>query len=206
MSLWAIVPVKPLRRGKSRLSGVLSEEERTLLNFTMLGNTLKALTSVKSIQNVLVISRDPAALSLARDLGAHTVQEDGNSELNLALQRATVVAKIGGADSILIVPADIPLISPEKIQAMVEKMKKAPEVIIIPDRRHEGTNALLINPCGLIQYIFGTGSFQKHIEQAEKQHARIEVVDDPSIGLDLDLPEDLELLKQIELTRAKPEA
>ena len=206
MSLWAIVPVKPLRRGKSRLSGVLSEEERTLLNFTMLGNTLKALTSVKSIQNVLVISRDPAALSLARDLGAHTVQEDGNSELNLALQRATVVAKIGGAHSILIVPADIPLISPEKIQAIVEKMKKAPEVIIVPDRRHEGTNALLINPCGLIQYIFGPGSFQKHIEQAEKKHARIEVVDDPSIGLDLDLPEDLELLKQIELTRAKPEA
>ncbi|HNS37332.1 MAG TPA: hypothetical protein PKM01_06080, partial [Anaerolineaceae bacterium] len=77
MSLWAIVPVKPLRRGKSRLAGVLSEDERALLNMTMLGNILMTLTSVPQIDSVLVVSRDPAALALARDHGARTVQEEG---------------------------------------------------------------------------------------------------------------------------------
>jgi len=36
MTLWAIVPVKPLRRGKSRLSGMLSEDERAHLNEVLL--------------------------------------------------------------------------------------------------------------------------------------------------------------------------
>jgi 2-phospho-L-lactate guanylyltransferase (CobY/MobA/RfbA family) len=52
MTLWAIVPVKPLRRGKSRLSGVLSEEERTYLNYSMLGSTLRTLAQVKEIDQV----------------------------------------------------------------------------------------------------------------------------------------------------------
>src|SRR5512140_3297002 len=99
MSLWAIVPVKPLRRGKSRLAGVLSEEERTALNNSLLANTIKAITSAPSIGQTLVISRDPAALALAREYGARTVMEDSNSELNQALQRATIVAMIDGATS-----------------------------------------------------------------------------------------------------------
>ena len=61
------MPVKPLRRGKSRLSGVLSEDERTALNQTMLINTLKTLNQVEEIETILVVSRDPLALSIARD-------------------------------------------------------------------------------------------------------------------------------------------
>ena len=40
MSLWAIVPVKPLRRGKSRLAGALTEEERATLNQELLQRKL----------------------------------------------------------------------------------------------------------------------------------------------------------------------
>ena len=36
MTIWAIVPVKPLRYGKSRLSGILSEDQRTQLNRRLL--------------------------------------------------------------------------------------------------------------------------------------------------------------------------
>jgi len=93
MPLWAIVPVKPLRRGKSRLSPVLSEDERTALNQTLLTNTLKILSSVQQIDRIMVVSRDPAALTLARDFGARTVLENGNPELNTALRRASMVAK-----------------------------------------------------------------------------------------------------------------
>ena len=92
MSLWAIIPVKPLRRGKSRLAGVLSEEERTVLNITLLENTLRTLKQVQEIDQILVVSRDTGALALARDFKARTVQE-GKPGLNTALKRATIVAQ-----------------------------------------------------------------------------------------------------------------
>jgi 2-phospho-L-lactate guanylyltransferase len=84
MPLWAIVPVNPLRRGKSRLSKVLTEAERTALNQNMLTNTLKVLASVDRIDTIMVVSRDPSALAIARDFGARTVLENGNPELNTA--------------------------------------------------------------------------------------------------------------------------
>ena len=201
MNLWAVVPVKPLRRGKSRLSGVLTEEERAFLNYNMLGHTMKVLTSVPSIHQVLVISRDPAALALAREFGARTVMEDSSSELNMALQRATVVAMMSSAQSMLVLPADLPLITPASIQALVDRADKPPEIVIAPDRRREGTNALLMNPAGLIQYSFGLHSFQTHVQDAQKYRIRVEVYEDPALSLDLDLPEDLDLLRQMELSQ-----
>ena len=85
MTLWAIVPVKPLRRGKSRLAGTLTEDERTALNQDLLEHTLKILSAVKELDQVLVVSRDPQALTVARNHGAKTVQEDGQPHLNTAL-------------------------------------------------------------------------------------------------------------------------
>ena len=79
MTLWAIVPVKPLRRGKSRLSGMLTEDERTALNQELLERTLKTLSTLKELDQVLVVSRDPQALTIARNHGAKTVQEDGQN-------------------------------------------------------------------------------------------------------------------------------
>lgn len=198
MTLWAIVPVKPLRRGKSRLSGVLSEDERTMLNYTMLANTLKSLSGVKAVVKTLVISRDPAALTLAREFGALTLQEDSNSELNQALQRATVMAQIWAAQSVLILPADLPLITAEKVQKLIDLASKPPMIVIAPDRRREGTNALLMNPTGLINYAFGPNSFQKHLEEAQRYRVRYEICEDTSFGLDLDVPEDLDVLRKME--------
>jgi len=115
MTLWAIVPVKPLRRGKSRLAGALSEEERTELNRNLLQNTLKTLSGLKELEEVLVISRDPAALTIARNYGARTVREDGQPELNTALKRATVIAQVYATRGVLVLPADLPLISREDV-------------------------------------------------------------------------------------------
>ncbi len=202
MSLWAIVPVKPLRRGKSRLASVLTEEERTFLNHTMLANTFKTITSIPEIDQLLVVSRDPGALSMARDFGAKTVQEDGNSDsLNSALKRATVVAQLYSAQSVIIIPADLPMLNAESIQTLIQAGKKPPIVVIAPDRRHDGTNGLMINPAGLIDYQFGPGSFTRHVEQAKRKHIQIEVAEIPSLQLDLDLPEDLELLRKMELVQ-----
>ncbi len=149
MTLWAIVPVKPLRRGKSRLANVLSHEERTDLNRHLLENTLDTLNKIPEIEQVLVVSRDSEALAMARDLGARTVQENRKSDLNIALARATIVAKTYATRGVLILPVDLPLITSEDIRAMLEKVKNPPVVVVAPDRCSNGTNALLVCPAGL---------------------------------------------------------
>ena len=137
MSLWAIVPVKPLRRGKSRLAWVLSEDERTRLNQSMLEHTLKTLSQVPEIAQTLVVSRDSAALAIARDLGARTVQEDGSPALNAALRRATLFAIAYTIHGVLILPADIPLLNSRDIQTLIRCSENPPVVVIAPDRRRD---------------------------------------------------------------------
>lgn len=198
MTLWAIVPVKPLRRGKSRLAGALSEDERTELNRTLLQHTLKTLSELKELEEVLVISRDPQALTIARNYGARTVREDGQPELNTALKRATVIAQVYATRGVLVLPADLPLISHDDVVALIERAGEPPVVVIAPDRHEKGTNALLISPSGLIEYDFGENSFQRHCELVRKAGARLEIINLPSLGLDLDVPEDLELIRSME--------
>jgi len=196
MTLWAIVPVKPLRRGKSRLSEVLSEEERLGLNSQLLIHTIDTLREIPEIEQVLVVSRDQAALSLARAHGARTVQENGAPELNVALTRATIVAKQYATRGVLIIPSDLPMISKEDVSAMLEMVKDPPVVIVAPDRKKEGTNALLVCPVGLIEYDYGPNSFERHCLRAQEAGARLEICELPSLALDMDVPEDLDLVSE----------
>jgi 2-phospho-L-lactate guanylyltransferase len=201
MTLWAIIPVKPLRRGKSRLAGTLSEDERTELNRTLLQHTLETLTDLKEVEQVLVVSRDPQVLTIARNYGARTVREDGQPELNTALTRATIVAQVYATRGVLVLPADLPLITREDVLTLIDRSTEPPVVVIAPDRHGKGTNALLISPAGLIEYDFGENSFQRHCELVKKTGARLEIVNLPSLGLDLDFPEDLELVRKLELMK-----
>ena len=200
MTLWAIVPVKPLRRGKSRLAGALSEDERANLNEELLAHTLQTLSELNELEQVLVVSRDPHALTIARNYGARTVLEDGQPHLNTALMRATVVEKLYATSGVLVVPVDLPLLTREDLLAMIERSATPPVVVIAPDRHEKGTNALLMSPAGVIEYDFGEGSFQRHCERARQAGARLEVVKLPSLELDLDLPEDLALLNKFKVT------
>jgi 2-phospho-L-lactate/phosphoenolpyruvate guanylyltransferase len=198
MSLWAIVPVKPLRRGKSRLAGMLTEEERTILNQDLLERTLRTLSPLKELDQILVVSRDPHALTIARNHGAKTVREDGQPHLNTALTRATIVAQVHATQGVLILPADLPLLMEDDVLTLIDRAVKPPVVVIAPDRHGRGTNALLMVPAGLIEYDFGENSFQRHCERAKQAGATLEIVELPSLGLDLDLPEDLEMVRKLE--------
>ena len=194
MTIWAIVPVKPLRRGKSRLAGLLSEEQRTSLNRYLLEHTLTILNKISGIEHTLVVSRDPAALALTRSMGGRTVLEDGAPQFNTALKRATIVAQSQGARAVLILPADLPLVEPTDLEDLLTQGLTPPVVVIAPDRRLDGTNGLFINPAGLIEYGYGPGSFQRHCQRATEARATLVVVNSERIGLDLDLPEDLEMV------------
>jgi 2-phospho-L-lactate guanylyltransferase len=193
MRLWAIVPIKPLRRAKSRLGGVLSGQERAELSQEMLIHTLDVLSEVPQVEQSLVVSRDSRALALAREHGARTVTEQGSPELNQALARATALAKGYGVSAILVLPADLPLLRKQDLEEMILRAGDPPVVVIAPDRHRQGTNALLIAPPALIEYDFGPNSFARHLQRADLAGARVEICQLTALGLDLDAPEDLEI-------------
>ena len=195
MAVWAIIPIKPLRRGKSRLAEVISADERADLNHYLLEHTIKVLKTIDEIENILVISRDKEALAMSRDLGARTVQEFGNPGLNTALSRAVEIAKSYGTCGILVVPADLPRLNAEDLKTILAFRDNPPIVVIAPDRKKEGTNALFMCPPDLIEFNYGERSFEKHIQGARDAGARLEICELPSLELDLDEPEDLAFIE-----------
>ncbi|MEO1646633.1 MAG: 2-phospho-L-lactate guanylyltransferase, partial [Chloroflexota bacterium] len=178
-------------RAKSRLADVLSQAQREQLAEMMLRRMLSVLKNAPSITGTLVISRDTRALSIARDLGAKTVQERAPSDLNPALTRATEVVRAWGGDAVLILPADLPFITEIDIQKMADLCHFGPKVIIASDKDAEGTNALLMRPAGLMPVMFGEQSYERHVVAAKLAGADVETYASETIELDIDVPADL---------------
>lgn len=193
MTTWVIIPVKPLRLAKSRLSKVLQPEDRQLVAEAMLRHVLDTVKPVKQVAGTLVISRDNHALAIAREYGAKTIQESGAPELNSALMRATSIVKSWRCDALLIVPADLPLITSTDIANIIEMGRQSENsVVIATDRNKDGTNALYIRPPGLIDYAYGDGSFYRHAALARDAGAEVATYESDSTLQDIDIPEDID--------------
>lgn len=196
MSLWAIIPVKPLKNAKSRLSPVLMPDQRFELAQAMLRHVLSVTTTIRQITGVLVISRDTKALAIARETGAKTLQEGAMSNLNPALMRATMVVKSWRADAVLVLPADLPFINADDIGGLIQ-LALDRSIVIATDKARDGTNALLVRPPGAIEFKYGGGSFERHIRLAESAGLQTFTYESDRLALDIDLPEDLETYQRI---------
>ena len=64
--IWAVIPVKEVEGAKQRLASALSPEERRALATIMLEDVLEAVSAVRELAGVLVVTVDPAATSLAK--------------------------------------------------------------------------------------------------------------------------------------------
>ena len=205
MQTWALVPVKPLDAAKSRLSEVLQPAERTELARCFLEHTLAALTACRGIDEILVISPDPLAWELATQYGAQCCYEFDAPGLNASLQRGANRAISAGADALIIVPTDLPLLNESLLQQVVDCIDSPPAVVLAPDRHGQGTNIMLQSPPNLIPFSYGIGSFHIHLENARAANAAVNVLEIPELALDIDSPADL---KKADLTwlRHKPAA
>lgn len=190
MSLWAIIPVKPLKKAKSRLSAVLSAEQRYALAQAMLRHVLSVAAASPHVTGLIVISRDTKALAIAREMGAKTIQEGAVSDLNLALLRATAIAESWRADAALILPADLPFVHADDVREMIH-LSRERSIVIAGDSQADGTNALLVRPPGLIEYDYGPASLQKHIASAAALGADVIPYHSDRLALDIDVPQDL---------------
>ncbi|MFQ5894666.1 MAG: 2-phospho-L-lactate guanylyltransferase [Nitrospinota bacterium] len=192
----AVLPVRPLKEAKSRLAGLLSARERRALVRWMLERVLRALLEATAVDRVLVVSRDAEVLEAVRSAGALTLLERGEG-LNGALAAARRRAAQWGADSLLVIPADLPLLAPDDVDALVGAAEDGAAVVAAPCPVDGGTNALLLRPPGALPFAFGEGSFERHRSLARKRGLTFATHHSPPLALDIDRAEDLEKLRAL---------
>jgi 2-phospho-L-lactate guanylyltransferase len=191
MRIWAIVPVKRLAAAKSRLAPILSLRQRRALVCFLLEHTLKILKGDHGIAGILVVGRDRAVRAIARKHGAAFLCEEDRGGLNRALARAQAAAVRRKAEAVLVLPADLPLLSRKDIAWVKKSAGRPPLVALEPDRSERGTNLLLMAPPGIIRFSFGPGSFARHAQAARRAGIEATVLRRRTLEQDLDLPEDL---------------
>jgi len=190
---FALVPVKDLSKAKERLSPILSQSERTDLAYAMLEDVFIALRGSRLLDRILVVTLDENAIKLAESLDIEVLKETKQNGESESVDWASIICKEMGAESVLVIPGDAPLITPEDVDFILEKEKPLHSVILVPARDELGTNAILRKPPDVIPSRFGYDSFKKHIEEARKRNIPYEIHKLPRVALDIDEPEDLSL-------------
>lgn len=189
MNIFAVVPVKDLWGTKSRLKPVLNPGARAGLTVYMMGRVIAALSGA-GIEQVCVVSPDRIVLSQARERGATPLLQESRG-LNPALEEGRRQAMEEGASSLLVLPADLPLIEAEDVRALLEETGDEPLVVISPDGARSGTNALFLRPPDALPFAFGPGSFEAHRSSAREHGLEVRVRELSHLAFDLDTVDDL---------------
>lgn len=185
----AIVPVRGLPAGKRRLAALLSVEQRNRLVRAMLDDVVETLREAASVDVVTILSRDAAAAREAQRLGVGFLRQPDSSEgLNAGLSFA--LRERSQRAAILIVPADLPLVTPGDIESLIGQEPGGALVAIAPSR-DGGTNGLLLRPPRVIEPAYGPDSAARHAAAAEQAGVSLHEVDTERWRLDIDTPEDL---------------
>ena len=186
--VYVVVPVKDLRGTKSRLAPVLDPAARAGLTLYMMGRVVtRALEA--GVDAVGVVSPDPIVLGEALERGATPLVQESRG-LNPALEEGRLWATRNGASALLVLPADLPLIEPEDVRAVLAGAAGSP-VVVTPDGARSGTNALLLRPPDTLPFLFGPESFQAHLQAAGDRGVEARVCENGHLSFDLDTAGDL---------------
>jgi 2-phospho-L-lactate guanylyltransferase len=199
VSVFAVVPVKDLWGTKSRLKPILDPGARAGLTLYVMGRVVSAIGRA-GVENIGVVSPDRIVLDEARKRGATPLLQESQG-LNPALEEGRRWAMERGGSSLLVLPADLPLIDTEDVSAVLESVGETLSVVISPDGVHTGTNALLLRPPGALPFAFGPGSYEAHLQAAQERGLDVRVCERPHLAFDLDTAEDLVRLNEKEAPR-----
>lgn len=195
MRVHAVVPVKYLWNTKSRLSPILDPGCRAGLTIYMMGRVISTLQEAE-VEEVCVVSPDRLVLEEAskRDASPHLQESQG---LNPALEEGRRWALNSDASSLLVIPADLPLLDAADVRSVLEAAEES-SVVISPDVARVGTNALLLKPPDAIPFSFGLGSFGAHVRAAKQEELSVTVCERDHLAFDLDTGQDLARLGNLE--------
>lgn len=189
--IYAVVPVKDPAVGKTRLAPVLDAGQRRELCLFLAKRTLEFCAEAFGAQCTIVVTGAADIMRWASQAHIQVIPEPpGGNGLNAALILGAAQAHRCGADGLLVVPADLALLSVDELRAAAKAIPGAPGCLIVPDRRDSGTNMLGLAPLREDLFAFGEGSLKRHCELAHCAGCEVRIHRSAALALDLDLPED----------------
>jgi len=191
----AILPVKSFAQAKQRLRNGLSSHDRRALVEAMFADALVALGRVATLERIVVVSGDRVAQRIAGGYGATVIEDDERGHNSAAIRGIQAMLE-DGIERTLLVPGDCPMLTAADINALLDHPVGERSVLIVPDRRGTGTNALLLTPPNVLAPNFGPDSRRRHLAEASAAGVPAEVVELESLALDIDTTDDLEALQR----------
>jgi 2-phospho-L-lactate guanylyltransferase len=195
MNYWAVVPLKSPQHAKSRLAAVLSASQRRKLLFALAQHVVGALRATPGIARVAVVTASEEVARFSAALGAVVLRQSDDAGTAEAFAFGLSQLEIQRPHGVLMVPGDLPLISPLSVRAVLDAAPLT-GVVVVPDRRGIGTNMLLCVPPNAIAPAFGADSLRRHLAAAGAAGVPARRLEVEALALDLDEPEDLELLSR----------
>jgi 2-phospho-L-lactate guanylyltransferase len=192
MKTFAIVPVKRFENAKTRLSPILDRDDRIRLSLLMLEDTLKILSVVHRLSQVIIVSADKSVKQVAAKYGAKFLLEEKETGVNSAVALAnSYCMKKKAADATMVIPHDLPLLDSTDISKACELAENESKCIVIcPSLRYDGTNMLLRKPPSIISTFYDTDSYNMHVKAAIQLGIPIKHLFSRALMRDIDTPED----------------
>ena len=176
MRIPVVIPFKPINP-KTRLSCVLSQEERETFAIAMLRDVIHAVRSAGC---------DPLILSTARfDLPDY--EKIQIEILAQGLNEALDMFCTRSCEPLAIIMADLALADRSSLLAL---MTSGSDIAIVPGRGG-GTNAVYIRSANRFRAQYYDGSYLKHRQYAERSELSCSVIDSFRLFTDVDEKEDL---------------
>lgn len=202
--MWAVIPVKQISQAKQRLSPLLSTEERRDFFSAMLEDVLSMMVKIDFFEKIILATNCPHAISIAGRHGITHFETGPDDGLNQAAGETVNHLLENGIRDMFLIPGDIPLITEEEINSVLKAHPSAPSLTIIPSRDKLGSNCILLSPPSRMPLKFGPDSYFRHLEIAQTNGLKVNPMEFPGFGLDIDGPKDLfELLKAEGNTRSQ---
>lgn len=195
MSTWVVVLIKDFGSAKQRLQPVLGPKARRGLARR---NARLAVRAASAGDRVLVVAGGEGVADLAEMWGADVLLEPRQEGQNVAAARGIARAVDGGAEAVLLLSSDLPLVTIDAVRDVLETSSrlKTPVAVAVPAVGRGGTNALYLRPPGAITLHFGSDSLAKFRHEAESRGVNFVVHHSDAMALDLDEPGDLARLRR----------
>jgi 2-phospho-L-lactate guanylyltransferase len=195
MSTWVVVLIKDFGSAKQRLQPVLGPKSRRALARR---NARLAVRAAAAGDHVLVVAGGEGVADLAETWGAEVLLEPRQEGQNVAAARGIARAVEGGAQAVLLLSSDLPLVTIDAVREVLVSASRieAPVAVAVPAVGRGGTNALYLRPPGAMTLHFGSDSLAKFRQEAENAGVNFAVHQSDAMALDLDEPGDLARLRR----------
>ncbi len=193
-AFWIIVPVKDTSQSKQRLGELISPENRRQLAHHMLEDVLEAIAPLRDRAPCALVTIDDFARGQAGRCGMRTIEDGAYDGHTGAVDGGRRRLADEGARGIITMPGDIPLVTTDEINKVLDAHEQSKGFTIVPAGDKKGSNAVACSPPMLVPLRFGDNSYYPHLDAARKVGIEPVIKEFPGIATDVDTPDDIDRL------------